>query len=314
MRLLDLLTGALGAAQRHGLSPFSLAFVVVTPAALVATAIEHWLELPGSLLLVGLLMAAFFVYVAAITPLLIDNEAAARQRSVSAAIDRADASMVAVLLAGAATGVLVAAALELRLLPGFLVLGLLALTAPAIVRERRGPLAALRRGLSLTQGNALAFAALGAIVGAASTAVYAALAFVLDPLPVFLGELVAVSVTATLAAPVAAHVFVQAFDGRARGRRLAVTPTANGKRHSASSLGRAALGRTLGSLGHSRTRQAPRVSFTAAAKPDASTLRYSPDVATQTHRVVGRSAEPTSLPEWAQTVDEATVEELQSAV
>ena len=41
----------------------------------------HGLELPGSVLLVGFLMAAFALYVAAVPPLLVSGEAAAQQRS-----------------------------------------------------------------------------------------------------------------------------------------------------------------------------------------------------------------------------------------
>jgi hypothetical protein len=224
MPLLDHVWRSLGAPQEHGIAPFGLAIMTLGPAALVATSLEYWLELPGSILLVGLLMACFGVYLAAVTPLLVDGEAAARRRSLAASIDHADASMRTLLAAGAATGVLVGAGLELRLLPGFLILGLLALTLPAAVRERRGALAALRRGFSLTQGNALAFAALGALIGAAALGLYGSLAFVLDPLPGFLGEFLAVTTTATLAAPVAAHAFVRAFDGRADGRRRRAGP------------------------------------------------------------------------------------------
>ncbi|MGI9658452.1 MAG: hypothetical protein ACR2OD_06045, partial [Gaiellaceae bacterium] len=203
---------------------------------------------------------------------------------------------------------------ELRLLPGFLVLGLLALGAPAAVREKRGPISSFRRGLGLTQGNALAFAALGAIIGAAALGIYALLAFVLEPLPIFLGELVAVTIAATLAAPLAAHVFVSAFDGRAAGRRLSVQPNEGNRVAGAGALGRAALQRTLGSLGDSRTAPKQRVSFTSRTHPDASPLRYSPDAATQTVRLPRLHEEPTNVPEWASGVDDATVDELHSAV
>ena len=112
-----------------------------------------------------------------------------------------------------------------------------------------GPISSLRRGLSLTQGNAPAFAVLGALIGAAALGVYAVLAFVLEPLPGFLGELVAVSTATTLTAPLAAHTFVRAFDGRAAGRRLAVRPPQGTDIAGAGARGRSAIQRTLGSLG-----------------------------------------------------------------
>ena len=311
--LVELLSNGLSATQQHGLAPFTLAFVILAPAALMAIAIESWIDLPGSLLLVGLLMASFSVYLAAVTPLLVNDEAAARQRSLSAAIDHADASIPGLMLASAATGVLVAAGLELRLLPGFLILGLLALTAPAGLREKRGPISSLRRGLSLTQGNAPAFAVLGALIGAAALGVYAVLAFVLEPLPGFLGELVAVSTATTLTAPLAAHTFVRAFDGRAAGRRLAVRPPQGTDIAGAGAHGRSAIQRTLGSLGDSRTAPKQRVSFTSRADAGFSALRYSPKAATQTARLPRPYESHTTAPDWA-SVDDATVEELHSAV
>jgi hypothetical protein len=317
MPLLEHLWKSLGSAQQHGLTPYALALATLAPAALVATALQHWLALPGSLLLVGLLMAGFAVYAAAVTPLLVDEEATARQRSLTGAIDHAEAPMATLLVAGAATGVVIGAALELRLFPGFLVLGLLALTFAAIVRERRGPLSALRRGFSLTQGNAIAFAALGAIIGSVALGIYAFLAFVLEPLPLFVGEFLAVGATATLAAPTAAHAFVRAFDGRVEGRRLVVRPapgTGAAANAHASAIGRSALEHTLAHFTDGRPGQAQRVSFTARPHVDSARLRYSPDVASQTLTAPSRHAHRPVMPAWAQTVDEATVEELHSFV
>ncbi len=312
--LLELLANSASAVQRQGIAPFALALVILAPTALVAIAIESWFSVPGSLLLVGLLMPAFALYLAAVTPMLVDGEASARNRSLASTIDHADASLPALMIGGAVVGVAVAAALELRLLPGFLILGLLALTAPAALREQLGPIASLGRGLGLTQGNAIAFAVLGAIIGAAALGIYAVLAFVLGPLPGFLGELLAVAVAATLAAPVAAHVFVTAFDRRADGRRLALRAAHGAPARNAGALGRGALQRTLGSLGQTRSRAAQRVSFTSRTNPEASPLRYSADAASQTVRVAAARRDPMAAPAWAQTVEEATVEELHSAV
>ena len=309
--LVELLSNSVGAVQQGGLAPFTLAFVILAPTALIGVGLELWLKLPGSVLLVGFLMAAFALYLAAVTPLLVNGEAAARQRSLAATIDYADASLPSLLLGGALSGIVVAAGLELRLLPGFLILGLLALTAPAALREQRGPVSSLRRGLALTQGNAPAFVALGAIIGAAALGIYAALAFVLGPLPGFFSELVAVSATATLAAPTAAHAFVCAFDSRAGGRRLSVRLGA--RQHAATGASRPALRRTLGSLRHSRTASEQRVAFTSRMRPDSTALRYSPDAATQTYRLPALRDDRAPVPDWA-GIEEATVDELHSAV
>jgi hypothetical protein len=316
----ELLVASLRATQTHGVTPFSLAFVTLAPAAFVATALGYWFAAPGSLLVVALVMSAFGIYVAVATPLLLNPEAAARKRSLSELIDKTDARMPSLALAGGVSGLVVAAGLELRLLPGFLLLGLLALTAPAIAREKLGPLRGLRRGLRFTQGNAVAFMLLGAVIGATCLGVYAFLAFVLDPLPIFMGEFVAVAATATVAAPIAAHAFVLGFDGRVAGKRLAVRPPAQSGSRGAISRARTGLEHAFaGTRGDGRTSRSrateARLSFTSH-RPPSSRLRYSPEAATTTFRIApANTADETSaIPDWAHSDESALSDELHTAV
>ena len=316
----ELLGASLRATQTHGVTPFSLAFVILAPAAFVATALGYWLAAPGSLLVVALAMSAFGIYVAVATPLLLSAEAVAQKLSLSELIDKADARMPSLALAGGVSGLIVAAGLELRLLPGFLLLGLLALTAPAIIREKLGPLRGLRRGLRFTQGNALAFMLLGAVIGATCLGVYAFLAFVLDPLPIFLGEFLAVTATATLAAPVAAHAFVLGFDGRVAGKRLAIRPPTQSRSRTAVSSARTGIERAFaGTRTDSRRSRShaarATLSFTSH-RPHSSQLRYSPEAATTTFQIghAHAASENSAIPDWAQSDDSAFSDELHTAV
>lgn len=310
----EIASGALIAVQHHGLAPFALAFAMFAPAALAATALEFWFDLPGSFLIVALSMSVFGLYLAAVTPLLVNDEAAARHRSLTALIDKADARMLSLALAGAVSGVLIAAGLELRLLPGFLVLGLLSLTAPAIVREKLASLAGLRRGLHYTQGNAVAFATLGALVGSVSLGIYALTSFVLEPLPSFLGEFVAVAATATLAAPIAVHTFVNAFDARVGGRRVGVRPPMRGRASEIATTGRLAVERARSGPSASSVDKRPRVSFVQHRRPESSQLRYSPDAATMTLRANIPPEARSVIPDWAQTDESVSPDELHTAV
>lgn len=277
----DLIQSSWQPIHRRGLYPFLLAIAVLGPASIAASSLELWLALPGNFILVPLLMAGFLVYSAA---LLGDGRGGqiGSAESVGAALTRAGAPVGSIVGAGLALGLLVAAGLHLRLVPGFLLLGLFALTGPAAAREGAGGFAAARRGFILAQRNLLGHLALGLAIGGLGAALYVVSSFLFSPLPRFFDMLAAVTATTVIMGPLAAVAFAGAYDLRERGGRLTVRPRPrSGALRVARATGQA-VETTVAALGGPRPRRRRRVSYIPTQGPRSELPRYQPDAATRT--------------------------------
>ena len=275
----DLLQQSWGPVRGQGLQPFVLAAVILGPASLLATGIEVWLDLPGSFAMLAVLMAGFFVYTIVLIGDGIEGQIRS-EKSVASTLTHSDAAFSSIIAAGAVVGLLVAAGLHLRLLPGFLLLGLMALAAPAAARESVGGFTAARRGFILAQRNLLGHLALGVAVGALGAAVYVVAAFLFSPLPHFFDLLAAIMATSVVVAPFAAVTFAGAYDLRKRGGRLTVRPRGrSGALRFARATGQA-VETTIAALAGQSARR--RVAY-LPTKPSTTGLpRYSPEAATMT--------------------------------
>ncbi|MCY4087949.1 MAG: hypothetical protein OXG37_13985 [Actinomycetia bacterium] len=264
-----------------------LALAVMGPPAIVGTGLELWLKPPGHFLLVTLLMAGFLVYSTALAPVL-PGIARRRHGSVAAAVNAVEASFTTLITVGAIVGLLVGAGLHLRLLPGFALIGLFALTGPLIAQRGLAAGAAIKESFILAQRNLVGLVALGATAGATSAGIYMVASFLFSPLPAFFEGLAAILTTTTLAAPFAATAFARTFDLRSHGTRLVVLPTsrtsaapAAGAIPAASVAGQV-VESTIAAIVRRGATSRGRVAYVARSSTPTGLPRYSPDAATMT--------------------------------
>lgn len=260
-----------------------LALAVIGPPAVVGTGLELWLKAPGQFVLVAFLMAGFLVYGSTLAPAR-SPRPHRRRGSVAAAVNEAEARFVTLIAAGAIVGLVVAAGLHLRLLPGFALLGLLALTGPVISHRGLTSVAAIREGFTLAQRNLVGLVALGATTGALSAGTYMVAAFLFSPLPTFFDGLATIVATITVTAPFAATAFSRAFALRSEGTRLTVRPT---PRSGVSRVARAtgqAVESAVGGLARQKNVKRRRVAYVAGQSTSTGLPRYAPDAATMTLR------------------------------
>ena len=257
------------------------------PPAIVGTGLELWLKPPGHFLLVTLLMAGFLVYSTALAPVL-PGIARRRHGSVAAAVNAVEASFTTLITVGAIVGLLVGAGLHLRLLPGFALIGLFALTGPLIAQRGLAAGAAIKESFILAQRNLVGLVALGATAGATSAGIYMVASFLFSPLPAFFEGLAAILTTTTLAAPFAATAFARTFDLRSHGTRLVVLPTsrtsaapAAGAIPAASVAGQV-VESTIAAIVRRGATSRGRVAYVARSSTPTGLPRYSPDAATMT--------------------------------
>jgi hypothetical protein len=224
--IVTVIGGAASAYAGRGSNLLALAQLWLGPAALAGALAARELGRGGEVALVALVHAAFVLYTVGLGRATADGATGYVSPLAlwRAARPRAWTAVTAGLILGAAVG----AGLQLRLLPGLLLIGLAWPCGAIVARERCGPLEALGRCLGLVRHDLLATLALGTgaagLVAGAYLAALQATAVLGEPASSALALAAAVS----LVGPLASLAFLRAHELKRSGARLSLRLPARG--------------------------------------------------------------------------------------